>query len=133
MAKEDIVKYQFDNRTPKEQQEIATSGGIASGIARRRASICRKFLNKMISNEEFKEEMIKNGFDEDTTELAYSMYDLVRTSRDKNEKTNDRLKALEMFMGYADNEVQEQTEAPIVNINIIDNNTLEKAMYDETN
>ena len=36
MSKKDIVEYQFDKRTAKEQQQIAVSGGIASGESRRR-------------------------------------------------------------------------------------------------
>ena len=48
MAKEDIVKYQFDNRTASEQQEIARQGGIASGEARRRKRDLRLALETLL-------------------------------------------------------------------------------------
>lgn len=134
MAKEDIVKFQFDNRTPSEQQMIATNGGKASGIARKRKSICNKLLNNLITKEEAKKELKANGLEDELTELAYSMYDLLRTSRDKtNEKTSDRLKALEMLMNYADVESTESSETPVININIVDNGVTpeEKALYND--
>ena len=113
-------------------KEEAKKGGINSGIARRRKSICNKLLNNLITSEEAKQELIEHGLDDDFTELAYSMYDLLSTSRDKqNEKTNDRLKALEMFMNYADSENEQTNETPLVQINVIDNSNLEKVLYDE--
>lgn len=120
--------------TPSEAQK----GGINSGIARKRRSICNKLLNNLITSEEAKEELKAKGLEDEMTELAYSMYDLLRTSRDKEkEKTSDRLKALEMFMGYADTEDTQTNDTPIVNINIIeDNKDLEKVFWsgnDETN
>ena len=119
----------------KLSQEEAKKGGINSGIARRRKNICNKLLNNIITSEEAKQELIEHGLDDDFTELAYSMYDLLSTSRDKqNEKTNDRLKALEMFMNYADSENEQTNETPLVQINVIDNSNLEKVMYqDEEN
>ena len=118
-------------KTGEEQVEIARKGGIASGIAQRRKKICNKLLNNLITSEEAKQELIEHGLTDDFTELAYSMYDLLSTSRDKqNEKTNDRLKALEMFMNYADSENEQTNETPLVQINVIDNSNLEKVMYE---
>ena len=50
MAKEDIVKYQFNNRTPEEQQQIATMGGIASGKARQEKAQLKKELEMMLKS-----------------------------------------------------------------------------------
>lgn len=118
------------------QVEIAKKGGIASGVAKRRKSICNKLLNNMITSAEAKEELRAKGLlDDDMTELAFSMYDLLSTSRDKkNEKTSDRLKALEMLMSYADDGIQQSNETPSIEIRVVDNSNLEKAMYsDEKN
>lgn len=48
MAKEDIIKYQFDNRTAEEQQQIATMGGIASGKARKQKATMKATLEKLL-------------------------------------------------------------------------------------
>ena len=132
--KEDNLKP-FTSDQNREQAAInGSKGGVASGIARRRKSICNKLLNNLITKEEAKKELEANGLEDELTELAYSMYDLLRTSRDKkNEKTSDRLKALEMLMNYADVESQENSDTPIININIVDNGVTpeEKALYND--
>lgn len=51
MAKEDIVKYQFNNRTAEEQQEIARQGGIASGKARKEKATMLSTLRKLLDEE----------------------------------------------------------------------------------
>lgn len=48
MAKEDIIKYQFDNRTAEEQQQIAIMGGIASGKARKEKATMKATLEKLL-------------------------------------------------------------------------------------
>lgn len=55
MAKEDIVKYQFDKRTAEEQQEIARQGGIASGKVRREKATMKATLEMLLN------ETNKNG------------------------------------------------------------------------
>ena len=50
MAKEDIIKYQFDNRTAEEQQQIATMGGIASGKARKEKATMKATLEKLLES-----------------------------------------------------------------------------------
>ena len=52
MAKQDIVEYQFDNRTAEEQQEIARQGGIASGKARREKATMRKTLEMLLEEKD---------------------------------------------------------------------------------
>lgn len=119
-------------RTPSQRRENATKAGIASGIARRRKSICNKLLNNIITSEEAKQELIKNGLDDDLSELAYSMYDLLRTSRDKkNEKTTDRLQALKMLMDYAGEEETQNNGVARLMVVEVDNSKLESAMYEK--
>ena len=48
MAKQDIVEYQFGNRTAEEQQKIARQGGIASGKARKEKATMKATLEKML-------------------------------------------------------------------------------------
>ena len=111
--------------------EEHSAGGKASSMVRRRKSICNKLLNNLITSEEAKKQLKAKGLLEDEmSELAFSMYDLLSTSRDKkNEKTSDRLKALEMLMAYADDGIQQSNETPNVVINVVDNSNLEKVMY----
>lgn len=120
-------------RPERERIEIARKGQEASSISKRRKSICNKLLNNLITSEEAKEQLKARGLLEDEmSELAFSMYDLLSTSRDKkNEKTSDRLKALEMLMSYADDGIIQSNETPNVSITIVDNSQLEKAMYEE--
>ena len=91
-------------------------------------------LNKEITSEEARKELEANGLTDDKSELTFLMYDLLKTSKDRqSEKTADRLNAMKMLMEYADGESESTSETPIVNINIVDNGNYEKAMYDETN
>lgn len=117
-------------------KEENAAGGRASGIARRRKSICNKLLNGEITNEEAKKELINKGLqDDELTELAISMYDLLRTSRDrKKEKTRDRLLALKMFMEYAESDkISSSNETPSIEVNIVDNSDLESVLYESNN
>jgi hypothetical protein len=54
VAKEDIVKYQFNNRTAEEQQEIATMGGKASGKVRQEKATMRKTLEMLLEEKNTK-------------------------------------------------------------------------------
>ena len=130
--KEDNLKP-FTSDQNREQAVInGSKGGVASGIARRRKSICNKLLNKEITSEEARKELEANGLTDDKSELTFLMYDLLKTSKDRqSEKTADRLNAMKMLMEYADGESESTSETPIVNINIVDNGNYEKAMYEE--
>lgn len=117
MAKEDIVKYQFNNRTAEEQQTIATMGGIASGQARREKATMKKTL-EMLLNE-------KNNKGKTYRELT--TLGLIKGAVDGKA---ENYKTIVQLLG----ELQEQTnETPSLNINIVDNSNLEKALYSEEN
>lgn len=59
MAKENIVEYQFNNRTAEEQRKIARQGGIASGEARRKKAtmleVLERTLDKVPKNDKNKD------------------------------------------------------------------------------
>lgn len=118
------------------QSHILTSeekqkGGIASGISRRRKAICNKLLNHKITKAEAKEQLLKYGIEEDEhTELAISMYDLLGESRNKSNTVRDRLLALRMFMEYAESDQIQSQETPKVQIEVVDNSNLEKVLYE---
>lgn len=117
MAKEDIVKYQFDNRTPQEQQEIAKKGGIASGKA-------RNYKKEQIENLKMLLDTLTD--DGKTTYREKMNLGVLKGAID------GKAENYKAIMEYIDNQTS-NNNTPIVNINIIDNDTLEKAMYDETN
>ena len=119
MAKEDIVKYQFNNRTAEEQQKIAVMGGIASGEARREKASMRKTLEmylKMTNPD------TQNTYEEDIT---LGLIKGAMFGKAENYKTIAQMKG--------ELEEQEQSGTPQVNINIVDNTNLEKALYEDEN
>ena len=114
MAKEDIVKYQFNNRTAEEQQEIARQGGIASGKARQEKATMKKTL-EMLLNE-------KNN-----KGMTYRELTTLGLIKGATEGKAENYKVMLALLG----ELQEEnTETPQVNINIVDNSNLEKVLYE---
>jgi hypothetical protein len=122
VAKEDIVKYQFDKRTAEEQHEIAVAGGKASGEVRREKATMKKQLEAMLNSTNNKGKQYK-----DLVSLG-----LIANAIDKTKGGNP--KAYEIIAKMlGELEVQEQNETPQVNINIVDNSNLEGAMYEDNN
>lgn len=121
MAKEDqIEEYRFDNRTPEEQREIATMGGIASGKARQEKAMMRKTLEKML-NATYKDK----GTYKDNVALG-----LLANAIDKSKGGNpEAYKVIAKMLGELDAN-EETKETPSVTINVVDNSNLEKAMYE---
>ena len=117
MAKEDIVKYQFDNRTAEEQQEIARQGGIASGEARREKATMKKTLEMLLNEHN----------DKGITYKELSTLGLIKGA---TQGKAENYKLICQLMGELDIP-EEQTTTPVVNINVIDNSNLEKALYSE--
>ena len=115
MAKEDIVKYQFNNRTAEEQQTIATMGGIASGKARQEKATMRKTL-EMLLNE-------KNNKGKTYRELT--TLGLIKGAINGNASN---YRTIVEVLGEL---IETQTETPSININIVDNSELEKVMYQD--
>lgn len=118
-------------KTGEEQVEIARNGGIASGIAKRRK---KTFTNaiKWLANADcdikvgkIKETFEENGIDItglDTTQLAtLGLWAGAVYGNAQNYRT----------LMQGNEEVLENAETPEININIIDNSSLEKELYKE--
>ena len=115
MAKEDIVKYQFDKRTAEEQHEIAVAGGKASGEVRREKATMKATL-EMLLNE-------KNNKGITYRDLA--TLGLIKGAINGNAQNYKVI--LETLGELLESESK---EAPILNINVIDNSHLEKDLYE---
>lgn len=119
MAKEDIVKYQFDNRTAEEQQEIAKMGGIASGEARREKATMKKALEMLLDEKNDKG-------------ISYRDLCTLGLIKGATQGKAENYKVIATMMGELDIP-EEQTTTPVVNINVIDNSNLEKALFEDEN
>lgn len=114
MAKEDIVKYQFNNRTAEEQQTIATMGGIASGKARQEKATMKKTLEMLLN------EKNKKG----KTYRELSTLGLIKGAIDgKAENYKIMLQLLGELVETQPN------NTPELKIEIVNNEELEKEMY----
>jgi hypothetical protein len=102
------------DRTTEEQREIARQGGIASGKARQEKATMKKAL-EMLLNETNK----KAG----KTYRDLATLGLIKGAIDGKAENYKTIVAL---LG----ELQETTETPQVNINIVDNSNLENALYE---
>ena len=131
MAKEDIVKYQFGNLTAEKQQEITSMGGIASGETRRRKASFKQAIKWLaesdirITEGKLYDMYMANGIDISKlspTELAtIGLWFGAATGKNENYRT----------LMEGNKEISEAGTTPEININIIDNTNLEKALYKE--
>ena len=96
----------------KEEQSI---GGIKSGETRRKKAIMRKELELML------EEKNKKG-------IAYKTLTTLGLIKGACNGKAENYKLICQLLGEL--EIQEERETPQVNINIVDNSELEKAMYE---
>lgn len=102
-------------RAGEEQVEIARKGGIASGEARRQKATFRKTLEMLL------DEKGKNG----KTYREMIMLGQIKSAIDGKA---ENFKTILALLG----EMQESSnETPNININVVDNSNLEKALYDE--
>lgn len=102
-------------RAGEEQAEIARKGGIASGEARRQKATFRKTLEMLL------DEKGKNG----KTYREMIMLGQIKSAIDGKA---ENFKTILALLG----EMQESSnETPSININVVDNSNLEKALYDE--
>ena len=107
-------------RAGEEQVEIARMGGIASGKARQENATMRKRLQALLNSK------TENGKEyADLVELG-----LIANAIDKNKGGNPRAyELIARMLGEIDTEPPRET--PTVNINIVDNSSLEGAMYED--
>lgn len=118
MAKEDIIKYQFNKRTAEEQHDIAVAGGIASGEARREKATMKKTLEMLLDEKNKKGQTYK-----ELTTLG-----LIKGAIDGKAENYKTILAL---LGELTD--TQETNTPVVNINVIDNSNLESALYEDEN
>ena len=131
MAKEDIVKYQFDKLTAQEQQNIAVQGGIASGEARRQKKSLREkaklLMSLSIKDAKDKDKLKELGIDEKDMDLE--MLSLVHMLNIIKKENFNSVGAFNSIKELTDAETT-TNETPSININIIDNSDLEKTLYE---
>ena len=132
MAKEDIVKYQFDKRTAEEQQNIAIQGGIASGEARRQKKSLREKAKLLMSlSIQDKQDLSKAqelGLNEEDIDIE--MMNLIHMLNIIKKENFNSVGAFNSLKELTD-EQTETTETPNIQINIVDNSDLEDAMYED--
>lgn len=99
--------------------EDQVAGGIASGKARHERATMRKTLEEMLKQ---KNKQTGNTFEEDITLgiITGAMFGKA-----------ENYKLIAQMTGALESE--EQTGTPQVNINIVDNTNLEKALYEDEN
>ena len=107
----------------KLSQEEAKKGGINSGIARREKATMKKTLEMML------ETTNKKGYKyKDNVALG-----LIANAIDKTKGGNpEAYKTIAKMLGELDS-FNETQETPCVQINIVDNNGLEKVLYENNN
>ena len=104
-----------------EQVEIARMGGIASGEARREKARLRRELETLLDTE--------NG--KGKTYSSLISLGLIANAIDKKKGGNpEAFKIIAKMMGEYESE-EPNAETPPVQINIIDNSALERAMYED--
>ena len=110
----------FTERTVEEQREIARQGGIASGKARQEKATMKATLEMML------ETTNKKGYKyKDNVALG-----LIANAIDKTKGGNpEAYKTIAKMLGELDS-FNETQETPSVQINIVDNNSLEKVLYE---
>jgi hypothetical protein len=107
----------LSERTKSEQTKIATMGGIASGKA-------RNYKKEQIENLKMLLDTLTN--DGKTTYREAMNLGVLKGA------LNGKAENFKAIMEYLEDN-QNNNSTPIVNINIVDNGSLEKALYDETN
>lgn len=94
MAKENIIEYQFDNRTTEEQREIARQGGIASGIARREKATMLQMLEKCLDEKNEKtgktyKELATLGLIKGAVNGSSKNYEIIQQLMERKEKKEE--------------------------------------------
>lgn len=125
----------------KEQVEIARQGGIASGIARKRNAIIKDSLKKILSSgvkipTEIKDDGLKllinslKSLGVDTNNLT--LPDLINLGQILGAIGGKAENYKAILETCGENEIiPEERTTPIVEVKVVDNSNLEKAMYEE--
>lgn len=121
MANIDNLKGKgFDTRTTEEQREIARKGGIASGVVRKEKATMKETLKQML------EEVA--DIEGNDNKLTYRQLATLGLIKGSIQGKADNYKTILEAIGELTNEVK---ITPEININVVDNEELEKAMYEK--
>ena len=110
----------FTERTEEEQREIARMGGIASGKARQEKATMKKTLEMLLD-----QEYIQQGKKTGKTYRDISTLGLIKGA------VNGKAENYKLILSLLGELEYKENETPSVNINIIDNSNLEKALYED--
>lgn len=110
----------MNERTEREQKEIATKGGIASGVVRKQKATMKETLKQML------EEVA--DIEGNDNKLTYRQLATLGLIKGSIQGKADNYKTILEAIGELTNEVK---ITPEININVVDNEELEKAMYEK--
>lgn len=111
----------MNERTEREQKEIATKGGIASGVVRKQKATMKETLKQML------EEVADiEGNDNKLTYRQLATLGLIKGSI--NGKADNYKTIMEAIGELNGSEIK---VTPEININVVNNEDLEKVMYDK--
>lgn len=122
------------DRTKEEQRAIAVQGGIASGQARARKKSLREkaqlLMSLSIQDEKDKEKLKQLGIDEEN--MDNDMMNLVHMLNIIKKENFNSVGAFNSIKDLVEDK-EEQVETPKLQIEIVNNEDLEKSMYDNNN
>lgn len=107
-------------RTKDEQREIATKGGIASGIVRKEKATMKETLRQML------EEVA--DIEGNDNKLTYRQLATLGLIKGSIQGKADNYKTILEAIGELSNEIK---VTPEINISVVDNEELEKALYEK--
>lgn len=110
----------MNERTEREQKEIATKGGIASGVVRKQKATMKETLKQML------EEVA--DIEGNDNKLTYRQLATLGLIKGSIQGKADNYKTILEAIGELTNEVK---ITPEININVVDNEELEKVMYEK--
>lgn len=108
----------LSERTKEEQKEITTKGGIASGVVRKQKATMKETLRQML------EEVA--DIEGNDNKLTYRQLATLGLIKGSIQGKADNYKTILEAIGELSNEVK---ITPEININVVDNEELEKVMY----
>lgn len=122
------------DRTKEEQREIAVQGGIASGIARARKKSLREkaqlLMSLSIQDEKDKEKLKQLGIDEEN--MDNDMMNLVHMLNIIKKENFNSVGAFNSIKDLVEDK-EEQVSTPKLQIEIVNNEDLEKSLYENNN
>ena len=122
------------DRTKEEQREIAIQGGIASGQARARKKSLREkaqlLMSLSIQDEKDKEKLKQLGIDEEN--MDNDMMNLVHMLNIIKKENFNSVGAFNSIKDLVEDK-EEQVSTPKLQIEIVNNEDLEKSLYENNN